>query len=264
VRRGIPTLASLALLLVACGGNGGAGASPDPSASANPSLSATVSPAATPTVSADPTVSITPSESPTPEPLLQLPADAPTSYDGVVSSAGPFEPLVPPGAEVLDSWFQEPSDEVQAFAWVVWGRGDDPFARELGVVLWERFGVSPMWRATHAFTDDPSRETLGISLDAADVTDDGFEDGLTFEQTGGSGACGRWRVIAPFHGGATLALDRQTCDAQISIVGDHIELREAVYEADDAHCCPSAFRTTTLEWDGLAFVETDVREEPAA
>jgi len=221
-----------------------------------------VIPTATPTVSAVPTEPSTPSESPTPEPFLQLPADAPTSYDGAVSSGGPFEPLVPPGAEVLDAWFQQPSDEAQAFAWVIWGRGDDPFARELGLALWERFDDHPMWRVTHAFTDEPSKGVLGISLDAADVTDDGFEDGLTFEQTGGSGACGRWRVVAPFHGGAIEALDRQTCDAEISIVGNHLELREAVYEADDAHCCPSAFRTTTLEWDGQAFVETEVREEP--
>jgi len=260
VRRAIPTLASLTLLLVACGEGRGAGASPNPSPS--PSADATVSPTGTPTASAVPTGSSPPSASPTPEPRLQLPADAPTSYDGVVSADGPFEPLVPPGAEVLDARFHEPSDEVQAFAWVVWGRGDDPFARELGVVLWERFGDQPMWRATHAFTDEPAEGVLGISLDAADVTDDGSEDGLTFEQTGGSGACGRWRVIAPFHGGATRALDRQTCDAQIAIVGDHLELREAVYEADDAHCCPSAVRTTTLEWDGVSFVETDVREEP--
>ncbi len=163
---------------------------------------------------------------------------------------------------MLDAWFQEPSDEVQAFAWVVWGRGDDPFARELGAVLWERFGEHPTWRAIYAFTDEPAGGVLGISLDAADVTADGFEDALTFEQTGGSGACGRWRLVAPFHGGATEALDRQTCDAQISIVGGHLELREAVFEPDDAHCCPSALRTTTLEWDGGAFVETDVREEP--
>ena len=250
-------LVGLALVLAACQA---ADDEPSPAATASPSASPTESPRSTPTVSASATASTPPSSSPTPAPVLQVPADAPVTFDGVVSVDGPFEPLAPPGAEVLDARLQEPSEEVDALAWVVWGRGDDPFARELGVVLWERFPDG--WRATHAFTDEPTTGVLGISLDAADVTNDGLDDALTFEQTGGSGACGRWRVVAPFHGGATLALKRQTCDAEIAIVGGHLELREAVFEPDDAHCCPSAFRTTTLEWDGRAFVETDVREEP--
>jgi hypothetical protein len=258
--RAAGALGALALLLAACSGTSEVEASASPSSSSSPTSSPSPV-AATPTASAGQAASPTSSASPTPEPVLRLPSDAPISYDGAVSVDGPFEPLAPPGAEVLDAWFQEPSDEVQAFAWVVWGRGDDPFARELGVVLWERFGGHPTWRATHAFTDEPPDGVLGISLETADVTRDGFDDALTFEQTGGSGACGTWRVVAPFHGGATLAMKRQTCDAEISIVGDHLELREAVYEPDDAHCCPSAFRTTTLQWDGETFVATAVREE---
>jgi hypothetical protein len=253
-------ITALALLLAACSGGGGGQASPSASASREPDASP--SGAVSPTASASTTSSSTPTASPTPEPILQLPDDAPTTFDGAVVATGPFEPLVPPDAEVLDASFQEPSGAPLAFAWVVWGRGDDPFARELGVVLWERSGEDPTWRAIHAFTDRSSEQVLGISLDAADVTNDGLDDALTFEQTGGSGACGRWRVIAPFHGGANVVLDRDTCDAEISIVGVGLELREAVYEPDDAHCCPSAFRTTTLEWDGQAFVETNVREEP--
>lgn len=250
----LAALLAFAFTLAACEGGGADGGSPTARPSAIPDPRPTESSSASATTTT-PTV-----QGPTPEPVLQLPPDAPTSFDGVVTKGGPFEPLVPPGAEVLNASLGQPSAGAPAFAWLVWGRGDDPFARELGVVLWEEFPVG--WRATHAFTDEPAEGVLGISLDVADVTGDGLEDALTFEQTGGTGACGRWRVIAPFHGGATLAMKRQTCDAEISIVGDHLELREAVYQADDAHCCPSAFRTTTLRWDGEAFVETDVREEP--
>jgi hypothetical protein len=195
--------------------------------------------------------------------VLHLPADAPTTFDGTLEVDGPFDELVPPGAEVLDAWLREPSGDLLASAGVVWGRGDDPFARELGVVLWERFVDPPVWRATYAFTDPPERGILGISVDVAELTGDGVDDALTFGSTGGSGACGVWRVIAPRPGGADVILKRSTCDAEISIVGDHLELREAVFEPDDAHCCPSAFRTTTLEWDGSSFAATDVREEPA-
>jgi hypothetical protein len=247
--------ALVALLLASC--SGGTEVTADGTLRPSPSKGY----AATESPSADPSVS--PIATPTLEPELRLPPDAPTAFEGDVTAEGPFEELVPPGSEVLGAWFQQAPDGSRAFTGVVWGRGEDPFARELGLVLWERFPEGTTWRATHAFTDAPARGVLGISLAVADLTGDGLDDALTFEQTGGSGACGTWRVIAPVHGGAVAALRRTTCDAGIAIVGTHLELREAVFEPDDAHCCPSAFRTTTLEWDGSAFVETDVQEEPA-
>jgi hypothetical protein len=192
--------------------------------------------------------------------VIDLPPDAPTTFDGAVTADGPFEPLVPPGAGVVGAWFQQP-DEDRAFASVIWERGDDPFARELGFVLWERFPDG--WRVTHAFTEPPAEGLLGIQLGTGDVTGDGVDDSLTIESIGGSGACAVWRVIAPFPGGATQALKRRTCDAALAIVDGHLELREAVFEPGDSHCCPSSFRTTTLTWDGESFVETAVREEPA-
>jgi hypothetical protein len=252
---------AFALLLAAC--QSGGGAPTPPSGSSSPSEEPSRGPSVTTTPSPSPPTG-TPSPSPTIEPLLHLPADAPTTFDGEVGASGPFEALVPPGAEVLDAWFAGPVGDQPAFAWVVWGRGADPFARELGVVLWQRFADAPAWRATHAFTNPPAKGVLGISLAAADLTGDGITDALTFEQTGGSGACGRWRVVAPFAGGAVEAFDHRTCDAQVTIAGDHLELREAVFAPGDAHCCPSAYRITTLEWDGETFAETAVREDPAS
>jgi hypothetical protein len=249
-------VAAIALALGACEATGGDDASPTPNATESPSATSTPSASSTPS----PTSSPSASASPTPEPLIDLPPDAPTAFDGALTADGPFEPLVPPGAGVLDAWFQQP-DEDLAFASVIWDRGDDPFARELGFVLWERFPDG--WRVTHAFTEPPGRGLLGIQMDTGDVTGDGFDDSLTIASIGGSGACAVWRVVAPFHGGATEALKRRTCDAALTILGDHLELREAVFEPGDSHCCPSAFKTTTLEWDGTAFVATDVRESPA-
>jgi hypothetical protein len=251
-------LVALALALAACRTGG---AEPPPG-SPSPSPEPSGGPSATASASPNPPTA-TPSASPSGQPVLRLPDDAPTTYEGEVDAGGPFEPLAPPGAEILDARLDEPEGPGTAFAWIVWGRGEDPFARELGVILWERLGDEPAWRATHAFTDPPTKGVLGISLDAADLTGDGLADALTFEQTGGSGACGRWRVVAPFEGGADEAFDRRTCDARITIAGDHLELREAVFAPGDAHCCPSSVRISTLRWDGHAFVETDVREEPA-
>jgi hypothetical protein len=243
------------LALAACDPDG---ARPTPSRDA-PTTSPTASPTESPPSPS--VVSPSPSPSATPGPKLGLPPDAPTTYKGSVAPHGPFEPLVPQGAEVLDAWVQQLAGQGRALAAVVWGRGDDPFARELGFVLWERSGDGT-WRATHAFTDPPSDGLLGISLDRGDLTRDGVDDAVTFESIGGSGDCGTYRVIAPSVGGAEQVLKRQTCDAELAVVGGHLELTEAVYGPDDAHCCPSAFRVTTLEWDGARFTATNVERSP--
>jgi hypothetical protein len=71
-------------------------------------------------------------------------------------------------------------------------------------------------------------------------------------------------LIALTEGDAAQVFRRSGCDTTIEPAGDGtLSMREAVFEPGDSHCCPSAFRTTTLEWDGSAFVATDVRESPA-
>jgi hypothetical protein len=57
-------------------------------------------------------------------------------------------------------------------------------------------------------------------------------------------------------------LRRRTCDAQFLVSPGALELRMAVFRPDDAHCCPSAFRDVTFEWDGESFERTGVVVEP--
>lgn len=252
-------VAAVAIALAGCDGGDAA----TPTRSPSPSPVESPSPSRPPeTVTPTATASQGPTGSPAAPPVLRLPEDAPVAFDGEVSADGPFEELIPPGAEVLDAWYRGPFRAMPAWVGVVWARGDDPFARELGLVLWQRAPDAPSWRVAYAITDPPERGVLGISVELGEVTGDAVDDVLSFEETGGSGACGTWRVISPVPGGALTALKRRTCDARISVVAGHLQLREAVFEPGDAHCCPSAFRTTTLEWDGTAFVSTDVREEP--
>ena len=114
----------------------------------------------------------------------------------------------------------------------------------------------------YAFTDRPRAGVLGVSSQTGDVTGDELADRLTLEDLGGSGACGRYRVVAGTATGAEEVFSRQVCDTEIFIAGGSLTVREAVFEPGDPHCCPSAFRTSTLEWDGEAFVETSSTEEP--
>jgi hypothetical protein len=199
---------------------------------------------------------------------VRLPADAPRTLDrpsapAEIARAG-FVDLAPPGATVTSaSILATPGDPIDQIAFA-WRRGDDPFAPETGFAVWQRSDASPPWRAVYAFTDEPAKQVLGVSIvGAEDLTGDGIDDILTFEQTGGSGACGTYRVMGPAPGSASELLRRRTCDAQIEIVDGAMRLREAVYAPEDPHCCPSAYRVTVLEWDGRAFAPTSSETTPA-
>jgi hypothetical protein len=248
------------LALAACGTD----ERPQPPRTQSPSpATITPEPTASPT---GPSPSPTPSASPTPVPEpshLQLPPDAPSTVADARAltdiAEGDFGSLVPPGATVA---FTEVTAAPFEQIAVAWERGEDPFAAERGFVLWQRTEDGSAWRAVYAFTDAPRRAVLGIQRpQRGDLTGDGVDELVTFEDRGGSGACGVTRVISPRAGAADEIYTRATCDAETSVVGTALEVREAVYGPDDPHCCPSAFRTTTLEWDGEGFVETGVAEE---
>jgi hypothetical protein len=103
---------------------------------------------------------------------------------------------------------------------------------------------------------------LGVRLSSADLTGDGVDDLLTEEQRGGSGACATWRVIASAAGSAAEIFLRDGCDTEISAINGTLEIREAVYEPGDPHCCPSAYRTTVLAWDGQAWQQLSSELKP--
>jgi hypothetical protein len=243
------------VLLVACGDTDVS--APSPTAASSEPTTTSGSPSASPSVS--------PSAEPTPEPDLQLPADAPILVDDPADvarvTAGDLTPLVPPGAEItftaLQTTPQDPIDQVA----VAWRRGADVFASTHGLVVWRRF-EGPQWRALYAFTDRPRRGVLGITMEPGDLTGDGIADLLTSEHTGGTGACARWRVLASEPGGATEIYRLDACDTEIVIDAGELRIREAVYEPDDPHCCPSAFRVTTSRWDGQEWVETGSDTQP--
>jgi hypothetical protein len=250
---------ALALVLAAtaahaCGGE----AAPSPSAPASgASTVASPSPAPSPTMAAGPA---TPTATGTrvPDADVSVPDDAPTTLgDDVPADRLADDPPLPPGATLTSSWAGEAGAGAASVAFA-WRRGDDPLAAQNGFEVWARFaGEDPVWRAVYAFTDRPSTGVLGITFEEGDVTGDGVADVLTFEDTGGSGACGTWRVVRIERDDAVETLARQTCDTRVRIAGGDLEVREAVYKPGDAHCCPSAYRTTRLRWDGRGWKVVD-------
>jgi hypothetical protein len=246
----------LAVIATACGGT----SSPPPATSAPASPSPSSSPSPSPSFSSSPS----PTSAPSPE--LQLPPDAPTTFDRPLAPGdftdGDLADLVPPGATVASTWtLARPDDPFDQIA-LAWQRGDDPFASEHGFVVWRRSEAGPPWRAVYAFTDDPDRQVLGVSFMTDDLTGDGVDDVLTFEDTGGSGGCGTYRVISSSSDGASGIFEREVCDTQIRPEGGDLVVHTAVYGPDDPHCCPSRYRTTTLRWNGETWDVVDRQITP--
>jgi hypothetical protein len=227
---------------------------------APPSPSATTGPSETATPQPTLTTSPEPSASPRPIP----PAWAAPIDDDLDPDELPDDALVPPGAEQTDRLTLPAASGIPDGVAVAYVLGADPFAAEHGFALWQRFEEAPAWSVVLAFVDPPRKGILGIRLETGDLTGDGHPDVLAFEDRGGTGACGTWRVIAPAPGAAAEVFRQTTCDTQIRIAGDVLEVREAVYEPGDPHCCPSAFRLSTLRWNGSRFRQIASRIEPAA
>jgi hypothetical protein len=202
--------------------------------------------------------------SPTPEPSIDLPRDAPTTFaDDVSVDELPRHAVLPPGATETASHVLDGDGEGPDTLALAWARRDDPLAAERGLVIWQRFPQRPAWRAVYAFTDPPERGVLGIRLEPGDVTGDGVDDLLSFEDIGGSGGCGTWRVVVTAEPGAAEVWRRRGCDTQVRLSRGRVEVREAVFEPGDAHCCPSAYRISRLAWDGETLTEVRSTVSPA-
>ena len=182
---------------------------------------------------------------------VDLPAGTPASYAERVDAADlPAEALVPAGTAPAELWPVVAPDGTQ-FALVAYAEpSDDPFRQARGVIVWRRFDVAPPWRPVFGISDAPDAGVVQIRATIGDATGDGSPDALTFEDTGGSGACGVWRVLDL--AANAQVFERRTCDTTIDLSADPVGLsvREAVFEEEDAHCCPSAFTVSILKFEG--------------
>jgi hypothetical protein len=250
----------LALAGAACSG------SDEPAAS----QSGATGPTAAETTETTPTTaSPSPSPAPAVDPDVRLPEGMPAIVDDPADltsiDAGDLTSLVPAGTSIT-SQVQTiggfvgsgpaPNDEI-TLAWLDEGQQE----RSTGLIVWQRF-EDETWHAVYGFTDPPRKGVFGIRLDSGDVTRDAMADVLSFEDVGGSGACGTYRVIAIAAGDASEIFRRDTCDTQVAIVGGDLRIREAVFRAGDPHCCPSAFRESTLRWNGTSWEEVSSEVVP--
>ena len=248
-------VASMALMAASCDndhqGDGPVRVIPLPSGSTLPSDTTQ------PSSPASPSVTVTPS--------AELPAGVPTSYDQDVPRQDvPSEALIPPGMELSNRWMTE-TDAGEVIVVAYFKPSNDPFVQARGLVEWRRNeGAEPPWTPVFGIAHAKDEGILGFEAVVGDATGDGSDDLLIQEATGGSGACGNWRVIDL--AAATERWERTLCDARVDLHVDPvgIALNEAVYAPEDPHCCPSEFRTTVLVYkDGRGFVKDSVQSTPA-
>ena len=187
----------------------------------------------------------------TPAPTPSLPPGVPTSYGKDVAAGDvPLDALVPSGASVDNSWYATlPAGDAIVVAYEE--ASGDPFQAPRGLVVWRHFDTVPPWRATFGLAHPADEGVLSIDAIVADVTGDGSPDALVMESTGGSGACGTWRVLDLAEG--TQVWEKgDLCDAQVtpSTTPVGLTVTQSVFKPNDSHCCPSATRTTTLSYAG--------------
>jgi hypothetical protein len=216
----------------------------------------TTSPAATSPVTPPPTTgpptTVTTSVAPPPSPVPSLPPGVPPGFeDDVASGNVPAAALIPLRAEVAGTWYGA-TEEGDAIV-VAWRMpSEDPYRTAQGVVAWRRFDDDGApWRPVWGETFPARAMLLANTAEVGEVTGDASDEVVVFAETGGSGGCGSYTVVELATG--TPVYDRpDVCDTRLvtdpSIPG--LILTEAVYRAGDAHCCPSAFRTTTLTYEG--------------
>ncbi len=248
---------SLAVLLivgsvaVACNGQSSPAGTPSAAVSTSP------------TESPSPTVSSSPSPSASPQPTVIPPAWATPIDKPIPGEELPPRRLVPPGAELTATWFVPGAAHIPGQVVATWGSGTDPLRREQGLVIWERYRERPAWRPTYTFVDPRKNGVFGISVLIGDLTGDGHEDLLTFEDRGGSGACGTWRVVAATEFLPQDIYRKDACDTDVTIRIGQLLIDEAVFKPGDPHCCPSAFRKTVLEYDGAKWKVVSREVTPA-
>ena len=241
----VVSLAAIVVLLAGCNGTTAA-----PAASSRPSTTASAAPSATETPAPTTTVALTPAPGAGGVPTSYLSDDPPPEV--------PPEALVPAGASVEGEWFAFTDDGVMIV--VAWSEpGEDVSALPRGFAVWRHDDLQPHWRAASVYRS--GRDGLSdVRITTADLTGDGSDDVLAFEADpfGGTGGCGTWLVVR------LPQLDRiyrhELCDGTLQPGppgAPGLVLTESAYRSGDAHCCPSAVRTTTMVWGGSDWLVTD-------
>lgn len=181
---------------------------------------------------------------------------------GVGETGAPFASLVPVDATLVTA--RLPRAPTPA-ALIVWQRGfgSEPPYVETGVALWYRPFVNQVasWRRVFSLEATEFGDGVeGMRVETTDLTGDGREDFLVFEDTDGSAGCGLYRVYRAEASRARQLWSRQACSDWTATFFEHHRLvtedgvGQTAASKDSIHCCPRFIRRTEYRWNGSALV----------
>jgi hypothetical protein len=178
-----------------------------------------------------------------------------------LEKAKPKPSLAPPGARVIG--VRPLSDDQRVLVWRIGGHPEDPASALYGVTVVEG--------RTRLYSHRAPRGALRTSVETGDLSGDGRQDVLVFDDTDGSGACGDYRAIVTASGTAQTAFTQSLCEDQGSIHAARGGLLFSLGERkdpttrDQIHCCYLFVHRTLKRWSGrrwLVVSSTLVRRPP--
>src|SRR5207253_4217291 len=125
------------------------------------------------------------------------------------------------------------------------------FARQQGVLVWQRGAGA--WHLVYRLK--PRNFSVGFTI--GDVNGDGHADVLIADETGGSGGCADWHLLATAHGRVRELLHEYLCEGGVKLERDGLEVDRAIGPCPDANGsahCYGGGRSTFRRWRGTKLV----------
>jgi hypothetical protein len=171
-------------------------------------------------------------------------------------TAVPRVELVPHGAALLDAQILHGANPPKlAVAWVA---NANSYPQTFGVTIWERRG--PSWRRLYDRRIRSGKGTnlislAGLNLDAVDLTRDGIDELIVYEDRDGSAGGFLYRVLAvtPRVRQLEARLTSQDETALFVRYGELISydaVGRTPETANAVHCCPLYWIRTVERWNG--------------
>ncbi|HEV8603700.1 MAG TPA: hypothetical protein VGQ68_09945 [Gaiellaceae bacterium] len=174
--------------------------------------------------------------------------------------------IAPPGSQVLDMRVLRSQTGPTQLA-VAWRRGDpNDYPTEFGLTIWQRAGVRSPWRRLYERRIPVSKlaNIHDLRLRTADVTRDGREDLLVFEDLDGSAGVYVYRLFTTDGGNVRQIAARLSSEDDSTVIANYGELVSYDGVGKDPksgsyiHCCPRYWRRTVQRWNGERLVTAKI------
>jgi hypothetical protein len=174
-------------------------------------------------------------------------AGLPTSSELAPARSSVQTKLIPASAgepeQIIVSWYRQTRTAPDQIP--------ERFAMQQGILVWQR--EAGAWQLVYRYKT--RNESAGLTT--GDVNGDGHADVLVADETGGSGGCADWHLLATVHGQVRELLHVFRCDGGARLTRGGLEVDQAIgpcpYAEGSVHCYGGG-RATYRRWRGTRLV----------